>query len=277
MKTTHYIALTFAPLTEPQQDITIAGLYDFDHLGMEQTETGVRVFFEQEAFPEAEIKAMADRLGLSYTKELLPTVNWNATWEQNFEPVRIGDFCYVRAHFHPPVSGLQYDLVITPKMSFGTGHHATTEMMIASMEDLDIRGKRVFDFGTGTGILAILAEKMGAANIMAIDNEPGAVENARENAQLNACDKCAFAIGSLDAISNQQFDLILANINRNILMQYMPDFPALLSSSGRLLLSGILESDIPDIRASAETQGLRLLKKRQQKEWACLLFEQAGS
>src|SRR5690606_20164690 len=258
MKTTHYIALSFDSLSEPQLDITIAELYDFDPLGMEQTETGFRVFFEQEAFPEAEFKAMADRLGLSYTKELLPTVNWNATWEQNFEPVRIGDFCYVRAHFHPPVSGAQYDLVITPKMAFGTGHHATTEMMIASMETLDIAGKHVFDFGTGTGILAILAEKMGATGIFAVDNDPGAVENARENTLLNECHKAVFDTGSLELAAGRHFDLILANINRNILLQYMSDFPALLSDEGLLLLSGILKSDIPDILASAEANGFQL-------------------
>src|SRR5690606_4303474 len=131
------------------------------------------------------------------------------------------------------------------------------------------------DFGTGTGILAILAEKMGASTIAAIDNDPGAVENARENARLNDCVKAVFSNGSLETVSGQPFDLILANINRHILLRYMPDFPALLCDPGLLLLSGILESDIPDIRASAELQGLHLLAQRSAKGWACLLFEQA--
>lgn len=273
MTTTDYIALSFGSFTQAQQEIIIAALEDFDHLGMEQSETGLKVFFEAEKFPEAEISGMADRLNLSYTKEVLPAVNWNAAWEQNFEPVRIGNFCYVRAHFHPPVNGLQYDLVITPKMSFGTGHHATTEMMIASMESLDISGKRVFDFGTGTGILAILAEKMGATEIFAVDNDPGAVENARENSRLNECHKAVFDTGSLELAAGRHFDLILANINRNILLQYMSDFPALLSDEGLLLLSGILKSDIPDILASAEANGFQLSAQRSGREWACLLFK----
>ena len=196
--------------------------------------------------------------------------NWNAVWEQNFQPVIVEDFCAVRAHFHAPISNVQHEIIITPKMSFGTGHHATTYMMMQQMRSIDFRDKTVFDFGTGTGILAILAEKLGAAKITAIDVDDWSIENAKENFERNGCNRISVSLSS--KLPQDQFDIALANINRNVILQYMEQLLTIVKQEGLVLFSGLLAADEEDISKAAEQSGLRKTKRLERGGWISLLF-----
>jgi ribosomal protein L11 methyltransferase len=199
----------------------------------------------------------------------IPEQNWNAVWESNFEPVVVDDFCAVRADFHQPIKNVQHEIIITPKMSFGTGHHATTYMMIEQMSNIDFTKKRVFDFGTGTGILAILAQKLGAASITASDNDEWSIENAEENFQKN--DVHSIILYRSSAIPKDSFDIILANINRNVLSEYASALVNILSPNGVLLVSGILKEDEKIIVAAFNI--LQPIKVQQNKNWVSILFK----
>lgn len=207
-----------------------------------------------------------------FSTALIPPQNWNAQWEAGFDPVTVDDFCTIRAHFHPKGT-TAHDIVITPKMSFGTGHHATTQLMVQAMRNTAFEGKRVLDFGSGTGVLAILAGQLGAADITGIDIDDWVTENAIENGQQNGAASIRFFTGSLEAVAGERYDVILANINRHILLQYMRDMETALLTGGRLLLSGILTADEPIIEAAANEVGLNLVSRQDRAGWACMLFE----
>lgn len=184
---------------------------------------------------------------IKHSLSVLKDQNWNALWERNFEPVLIENFTAIRANFHAPIQGFEHELIITPKMSFGTGHHATTYSIIQLMQHIDFKNKTVYDFGTGTGVLAILAEKLGAASIMATDNDPWCIENAQENLTVNNCTKIKVAL--VDHISDQEkYDIMIANINRHIIEANQTALYQQLHADGILLLSGLLESDEEDIK-----------------------------
>jgi len=198
----------------------------------------------------------------------LPKQNWNAVWESNFEPVVVDDFCAIRAEFHKPIQNVQHEIIITPKMSFGTGHHATTYMMIQQMRNISFIDKKVFDFGTGTGILAILATKLGAASVTAIDNDEWSIKNAEENFEKNNVHSICLYQSS--TVSEKNFDIILANINRSVLEQYSSTLVNLLSSQGVLLVSGLLKEDEPFIVELFDE--LTLYNSQQNQNWISLLF-----
>jgi ribosomal protein L11 methyltransferase len=199
--------------------------------------------------------------------------NWNAVWESSFELVIVPGFCTVRAAFHAMNPETPHDIVITPKMSFGTGHHATTRLMIQAMRELAFPGQRVLDFGTGTGILAILAAQLGASMVLAIDNDEWSVDNARENIAANKTDTVQIRQGSLEAVpATEQFDIILANINRHILLSHMPDMYGLLRTGGKLLLSGIFAVDEYAITEKAILSGFKKHSIMQEGDWIAMLF-----
>jgi ribosomal protein L11 methyltransferase len=197
--------------------------------------------------------------------------NWNAIWEAAFQPVVIEAFCAVRAHFHPPVRGVAHQIIITPKMSFGTGHHATTFLMLKAMQGIDFNQKRVLDFGTGTGILAILAEKRGASHITAIDNDVWSFENVQENIQLNGCTQIT-VLQTATIPDKEPFDVILANITKNVLLEYMPVLKSSLTLSGILVCSGILKEDKDAMLSTAEKWGIKLIQENEKENWVSLLF-----
>ncbi|HEV2483139.1 MAG TPA: 50S ribosomal protein L11 methyltransferase [Puia sp.] len=173
--------------TKDFQEVLIALLGEMGYEGFEQEEAQLHAFIPEAAFDEAAVRELLEAHGLRYTLQRIEERNWNEEWEKNFQPVVVDGFCAIRAHFHPRVPEVEHELIITPKMSFGTGHHATTYMMLQAMRSLDLRGKRVLDFGTGTGVLAILAERLGADVVVAIDNDDWSIENARENVVENGC------------------------------------------------------------------------------------------
>lgn len=269
----NHIKLNFGIADQEKKETLMAMLSALDFIGFEETEDGLLAYLEEPAYNEEEVRNIADEFQISFHKEVVGKRNWNEEWEKNFEPVIIDGFCSVRAYFHPKQDNVAYDIVITPKMSFGTGHHATTALMMEFMRSVDFKGKEVFDFGTGTGILAILAELLGAASVLAIDNDEWSVENALENCERNDAHKIKIQLATADDIkSDLQFDIILANINRHILLAYMDRMATQLKSGGTLLLSGILPEDINMILKAAEQSGFVHQKDKTMNNWVCMQF-----
>ncbi|RZK02384.1 MAG: 50S ribosomal protein L11 methyltransferase [Flavobacterium sp.] len=251
-----------------QQEELIALFDEYHATGFEQTDEKLIAYFLEENYAKQEIEKILE--GYSFSSSEVEEKNWNEEWERNFQPVIVDDFVAVRAHFHEPIQGVQHEIVITPKMSFGTGHHATTHMMMQQMNSIDFQNKTVFDFGTGTGILAILAEKLGASKIIAIDVDDWSIENAMENFERNDCTKIDVTLSS--AIPDQTFDIILANINRNVILDYMTLLIKSLQKNATILFSGLLVADEDDIKASAEKNGLLFVNQTERQGWISLLF-----
>ena len=277
-----YTEVTFllSPV-DPWRDLLQVELAD---IGFDSFEDG----FTDPIGPSGELKAYisSDRFNESKLSTLLtlrdPHVavnwsaleiadrNWNAEWESSFQPVEVGDFVRIRADFHEAMPGFTHDLIITPRMAFGTGHHATTRMMVQAMKGLDLTGKKVCDLGCGTGVLAILAERLGAKEVLAIDIDPGAVENARHNAELNGCHAITVEKGVADSLKGLTFDAILANIERNVLLEAMPLLVAAMRPGAALFLSGFVPGDRHMLAQRAKDHGLELAERMQEGEWALL-------
>lgn len=252
---------------EYQQEALIAFLEDYRATGFEQTDETLVAWFE-EGFAKEEVLKILE--GYSFQLTEVEGRNWNEEWERNFQPVRVDHFVAVRAHFHPPIRNVELEIIITPKMSFGTGHHATTYLMMRQMRSMDFTGKNVFDFGTGTGILSILAEKRGAQKITAIDVDDWSIENATENFERNGCTKIDVSLSS--QIPQQPFDVILANINRNVILEYMPQLAKALSPGASVLFSGLLVADEDAVKFAAQNFDLYVKSRQEEGEWISLLF-----
>lgn len=267
----NYIAYTF----ETTDEIVLALLSVHPFVSFEEHETTLIGYIAEDELDnttKAAIITICTERNVAYTSKIIPPQNWNAQWEASFQPVDVDDFCRIRADFHEPKTGTAHDIVINPKMAFGTGHHETTYMMIDSMQSIDFEGKRVLDFGCGTGILAILAEKLGAASIDAIDIEQESYENTLENTDINNCSNITAQQGELDQISNT-YDIILANINRHVLLTTPKSLHSLINTGGILLMSGILLSDIQLVNEAYTSVGFHLKESRTKGEWTALLFE----
>jgi ribosomal protein L11 methyltransferase len=199
--------------------------------------------------------------------------NWNSVWESNFEPVTIGDICVVRAPFHSEYPNFKYRITIEPKMSFGTGHHFTTRLMIEQILACEMKGLQVLDMGCGTGILSILASMCGARFITAIDIDNWAFENAVENTAKNNVQNVRVLMGGKETIPNMKFDVILSNINRNILLDQIPYYARVTNAGSLILMSGFLNEDIPVITEAAMNSGFETLNNRSINEWALVMFK----
>ncbi len=250
-------------------EMLIAQLSEAGFDGFEEGDDELKAFIPEKDYDKLFLKELAYKYQLQYTEQAIQEQNWNALWESNFQPVVVGDFVGIRAGFHTPIPSVKHEIVITPKMSFGTGHHATTYMMIQQMQGISFSGKSVFDFGTGTGVLAILAEKLGASSVFAIDNDDWSIENALENCQFNNCH--AVELRKMDSSAvGKGFDIILANINKNVILENMAALSAGLLPGGILLLSGLLETDETAILSKAGESGLNYAEKVEKKGWICL-------
>ncbi len=255
-------------VTEEQQEILIGLLFHLDATGFEQTETHLHAYFTENNFPTYEVnETLKD---FTFQTQTVKNQNWNKEWESNFQAVIVNNFCGIRAHFHAPIKIVQHEIIITPKMSFGTGHHATTYIMIEQMKELEFKNKTIFDFGTGTGILAILAEKLGAASVSAIDIDEWSIENAQENIDMNDCYKISLSLSSV--LPDQKFDILIANINRNVILNYLPKIKSCVKQNGYLLLSGLLEIDEQDIVDKCSLHHLNLIKQTSRNNWISLLY-----
>jgi len=256
--------------TKDFQEVLIALLGEMGYEGFEQEEEVLHAFILEAAFDEAALKELLEAHGLSYTLQNIAERNWNAEWEANFQPVVVEGFCAIRAHFHPRVPEVEHELIITPKMSFGTGHHATTYMMLQAMRALDLRGKRVLDFGTGTGVLAILAERLGAGNIVAIDNDDWSIENASENVEANACNHIQVLKRDQIADVSGSFDVILANINKHVIVSQLEALTQHLAEDGVIVMSGLLQDDTEEIENEAVKNNLSVSVRMTKGSWICL-------
>lgn len=268
----NYLQIKFSHLDAAKQDLLIGLLSEAGYEGFEEGPGFLSAFIAQENFDESVLLLIEEQQQVSASREILAERNWNEEWEKNFEPVVIGNFCAVRASFHQPISGVEHEIVITPKMSFGTGHHATTHLMIELMQQLPVKGKHILDFGTGTGILAILAEKLGAKEIAAIDNDDWSIENAKENIAVNNCSAI-----KLDKAENleglPQYDIIFANINRHVILANMVDLRQHLRPRGVLVLSGLLPDDAHVIEEKAANADLRIIEQKHYNNWIGLVLE----
>jgi len=255
--------------------ILIAYLSDAPFDTFEENETGMAAYLPARAdmaAAEATLQALEQQFQFSWNKTFIPGQNWNEIWESNFHPVIVDDFCAVRADFHEPIPGVKWELVINPKMAFGTGHHETTWQCIASMEKLPLHSAKVLDFGCGTGILAILASKLGASEVEAVDIEEESYRNTIENCQVNGVENVTTRCGTLDAVEGRDFDGIFANINRHIILATLPQMAGLLKPDGWLLISGILLDDAEIVTEAANAAGFEKRWFTQRGNWLCGLF-----
>ena len=268
----NYLQITIPTADFSQQEILVALLPELGYEGFEQQEDALQAFLPEKQFDGAKLDTLLQEHRLSYTSTLLAERNWNEEWEKNFLPVQVGDFCAVRDYFHSQIPGVTHELIITPKMSFGTGHHATTYMMMQAMQQLDFHGQTVLDFGTGTGVLAILAERLGAASVLAIDNDDWSIENARENIVENHCIRIQ-PLKNDKIPTGKGYNIILANINKHVLLREMPAIGQQLLEGGVILMSGLLEEDLEDIENQAVANGLSVSVRVAKGSWICLTIE----
>lgn len=262
--------------TEMGAEILMAELAEVGFDSFEDTPTGIKAYIPKDSWNEhilQDIYLLSNpEFTISYQITEIEQVNWNEEWEKNFSPIVVEDLCTVRANFHP-VPNTRYDIVITPKMSFGTGHHETTYMMLQQLLPLSLEGTKVLDMGCGTGILAIMAALRGAHDITAIDIDPWCVENATENVQQNNCSFITIKEGDVSLIAGEQYNLILANINRNILLSDIPTYTQALLPQGLLLVSGFYEEDLPAIKEKCQEVGLTYLSHIERNRWVSAKFQ----
>jgi len=271
-----YISYTFkVSQKEPATEILIAELGEVGFESFVENEEGVEAFIQKTDWNEHILEDIyvlnSNEFQISYEMQEIEQTNWNIEWEKNFNPIQVDDMVSIRAPFHENPN-LKYDIVIEPKMSFGTGHHETTHMMVQHLLELDVTGKKVLDMGCGTGILAIFAKMKGAQPIDAIDNDNWCYQNSLENVERNNCKHIAVYEGDASLLKNKKYDVIIANINRNILLNDMDVYASCLNEKGVILLSGFYKEDIPIIDAEVSKYGLKLGKQIERNSWVALKY-----
>jgi|TARA_B110000093_G_C12894349_1_gene377523 ribosomal protein L11 methyltransferase len=271
------LEIIFLPVL-PSREIAIAWLSELDFEVFESTDTGLIAHTPLKTLIRLDLDHVKSRLekvsdSMEWYESLVQTENWNAEWEENYEPVLIDDLAQIRAPFHPELQdGL--DVIIKPDMSFGTGHHETTWMMVKTLLMLEVKGSRVLDMGCGTGVLAIASILLGAVDVLAIDIEKGAVRNTTDNAKLNDIQTINVHCGTSDLLKgshDELNDIILANINRNVLLADMKIYNSVLKPGGRLVFSGFFMSDVNQMTASITALGLQVVNVIERDGWACIL------
>ncbi|WP_338408738.1 50S ribosomal protein L11 methyltransferase [uncultured Flavobacterium sp.] len=272
------IYLGFHFTVEPKElgsEILIAELGELPFESFIESDLGIVAYIQKDLYTENSLDDLfilqSPEFTISYIMEEIDPVNWNEEWEKNFEPIDVDGNCHVRAPFHPKTDA-EFDIIIEPKMSFGTGHHETTHMMIQHLLEIDVTGKKTLDMGCGTAILAILAEMKGAQPIDAIDIDNWCYLNSIENAERNNCQQITVYEGEAALLKDKKYDLVIANINRNILLNDMQSYVDCLNPNGTLLLSGFYEEDIPFINASCTEKGLTYVKKFERNNWVSLKY-----
>ncbi|MBT7897125.1 MAG: 50S ribosomal protein L11 methyltransferase [Flavobacteriales bacterium] len=259
---------------DPFSEIIIARLNEIDFETFEEDTNGVKCYIQSKLFNKNKIDSVLAEIvtqtSLQYSINKIPQKNWNLEWEKNFKPVRINSRCIIRADFHPPYFNIEDEIIITPNMSFGTGHHETTYLMINELYNIDLINKRVLDMGCGTGVLSIISSKRGAEKIVAIDIDEWAYKNSIENSKLNNINNTKFIFGDIDKLNGLTFNVILANINRNIILRDLHIYYRSLSLNGDLLVSGFLFDDINLILEVAKKLGFSLINKKNKNQWYML-------
>lgn len=260
---------------DPGAEILVAELGSVGFESFVETEEGVTAYIQKDDWQEDILESIfvlkSDEFKITYQVTEIEQVNWNSEWEKHFEPIEVDGKCLVRAPFHPH-RDFDYEIIIEPKMSFGTGHHETTFMMLQFILENDFNGKDVLDMGCGTAVLAILAEKRGAADIDAIDIDEWCFENSEENIQRNNCGQINVHLGDASLLPGREYDTIIANINRNILLKDIPVYRECLKQPGELYLSGFYAEDLPAITEACNKVGLQLVDKKEKNKWIAAKF-----
>jgi len=269
-----YYSFTFPLEKSWQQEILIAKLDAIGFEGFEEKQGELIAFISAVTFNEKEflmlLESMQPLFSIAYVKTEIAEQNWNLVWESNFQPIIISNDLAVRASFHSPFPLVKHEIIIDPKMSFGTGHHATTSMMLELMLLENLENKKVLDFGSGTGILSILAAKLGASSVVAIDNEEWACRNSVENFHLNNVSSATSELGDASTFKGKKYDVILANINRMVIINTMVQFSESLQYHGLLVISGFLQEDEEMVVVAARSSGFKISKKMEQDGWMAM-------
>ncbi|NQV02186.1 MAG: 50S ribosomal protein L11 methyltransferase [Bacteroidia bacterium] len=276
-----YLELAFSTIPEGFVEILTAELAEIGFDSFSEEEHLLLAYIPEDTFDEMKVNQVVQKYpvlkDLFWSVIRIPDKNWNEVWERSYEPVLIAGRCYIRAPFHPPLEDIGheahcFEIIIEPKMSFGTAHHETTSLMIDALLEEEVEGKDVLDMGCGTGVLAILASKMGANRIVAIDYDERAVDNALENVEKNNTGNIDVIQGDASGIPVEPFDVILANINRNTLLEQILAYVEALRAGGRLFLSGFYIEDLPVIEKIAAKHGLSLAGSRSKNNWIAAKF-----
>jgi len=266
-------------IVEPKEqgsDILIAELSEIEFESFVDADNGFSAFIEEKRYDEQEIKKIflkySNLFKISYSTKIIPQQNWNKEWESNFQPIDVDGKCYIRAPFHALQKSFKYDVIIEPKMSFGTGHHFTTQLMIQKLMKLDIKNKSLLDMGCGTGVLAVLASLMGANPITAIDIDDWSYENSIENLEKNNINNVDVHKGDAEILAGKVFHTILANINKNVLLNDLPIYARSIEKDGNLVLSGFFETDVEELTKKALELNFIFEEKVVNNEWTMLHF-----
>lgn len=268
-----YFAYTFdVNPTQPGSEILQALIAERGFESFDQTETGFVAYIQEEEAKNIDLSDLQfDDFSYTYSKEKIEQQNWNEAWEKNFEPVTVDNLLLIRAPFHPPQAGFRNEIVIMPKMSFGTGHHQTTRLMCRELFELDLKNKQVLDMGCGTAILAILAKQLGAGTTVGIDIDQWCVENSIENCATNGFSDIDIRLGDVELLASfKPFDCIIANINKNILKAHMAGYAKAIKKDAVLLLSGFFVTDAEELKQVAAENGFAFQSMRNENEW-CML------
>ncbi len=276
-----YFEVTFTtqPCNETTNDVVSALAGEIGFESFVEWENGVQAYIQQNLFDEEALKEMVNEFPLpdthiTYTMQEAEDKDWNEEWEKNFfQPIVIGDRCCIHSTFHKDTPKTEYEILINPQMAFGTGHHETTSSIICELLDADLNGKNVLDMGCGTSILAILASMRGAKAVTTIDIDDWCVNNSRDNIALNNIHNIEVKWGDAALLEGHEpFDVIIANINRNILLADMSRYAACMHSGSELFMSGFYVEDIPAIQEKAESLGMTFLHHREKNNWAAVKF-----
>lgn len=259
------------PMHDDSRDILIALLSEIGYDSFQETDDGVDAYIPENIYSREKVEEMIAGIetdsSILFVASYAPDINWNEEWEKNFQPVLIDGKCFIKASFHKAKEEYPYIIEIDPKMAFGTGHHESTSLMVRNILQQDFNGKSVLDMGCGTGILAILAEKRGAASVLAIDNDPLAIKSCNENIATNNAKKIQAVEGDFSKLVGKSFDIVLANITRNILLENMPEIGKVLNPGGKMILSGFYEEDLDKINDKASSEGFKYESHFESFKW----------